>query len=85
MLFSIVIHMKLRHNMLDMSHALCFNFSTSLLLPIVSPDFSLVSTAKSRSKTVKWKWTCLRHLEKFKPINIVTTEVCESKETTANT
>ena len=76
MLLAIVIRMKLRHNLLDLSHALCFDFSASLLVSVMSTGFSS-NSAKSRSKTPKWKLTCSRHSEKFKPLKIVTAEACE--------
>ena len=76
MLLAIVIRMKLRHNQLDLSHALCFDFSASLCVSVMSAGFSF-NSAKSRSKTPKWKLTCSRHSEKFKPLKIVTAEACE--------
>ena len=83
MLLAIVIRMKLRHNLLDLSHALCFDFSASLLIAVMSAGFSS-NSAKSRSKTPKWKLTYSRHSEKFKPLKMVTAEACEWRETAAN-
>ena len=76
MLLAIVIRMKLRYNLLDLSHALCFDFSASLLISVMLAAFSS-NSAKLRSKTPKWKLTCSRHSEKFKPLKIVTVEACE--------
>ena len=76
MLLAIVIRMKLRHNMLDLSHELYFDFSASLLVLIMLAGFSS-NSAKSRSKTPKWKLTYSRHSEKFKPLKIVIAEACE--------
>ena len=43
------------------------------------------NSAKSRSRTPKWKLTCSRHLEKFKPLKIVTAEACEYRKIAINT
>ena len=52
MLLAIVIRMKLRHNLLDLFHALCFDFSASLLVAVISAGF-FSNSAKSRSKIPK--------------------------------
>ena len=78
MLFTMVIHVNIRLNLLDHSHALSLNFSSSILLMVMRSFPS--KSGKSRSNTPKWKLTCSLHLEKFKPLNMVIEEACECSE-----
>ena len=75
MLFVIVIHINIILNLVDHSYALSLNNSSSILL-LITIGFSFISD-KSRSKTLKWNLTCSLHLEKFKPLKMVTNEACK--------
>ena len=69
-LLAIVIRMNMRLNLLDRSHALWYDFSSSLLVFVRAVGLSS-NSAKSRSNIPKQKLTYSHHSEKFKPLNTV--------------